>query len=133
MTKKVLFVCSENSGRSLLAEALFNAMAPSGWTAISAGVTPAKAANTNALKALEEMGISVEGLRPKPIDEAALEEAQRIITVCGVDFCPVAHLAKVEQWEIEELKGKPIEEVRRVRDRLREKVEDLIQRIEAGG
>ena len=98
MTHKVhniLFLCTGNSARSILAEAQMNALAPHRFMAYSAGSQPAGAVNPFTLQFLRENGLPTDGLRSKSWDEFALEGAPHmdfIITVCDQaagEACPV--------------------------------------------
>jgi len=62
-----LFVCVQNAGRSQMAEALFNKMAPKGWTAVSAGTVPAVRVNPAVTQVLKEIGIDISHAKPKAI------------------------------------------------------------------
>jgi arsenate reductase len=89
---KVLFLCTANSCRSILSEALFNHLAPDGLQAFSAGSQPAGIVNPRALQALRRAGIAVQGLRSKPFDELRALCTDVVITVCDKaagDVCPV--------------------------------------------
>ncbi|WP_090655177.1 arsenate reductase ArsC [Nitrosomonas marina] len=87
----VLFLCTGNSCRSILAEAVFNHLAPDEWQAMSAGSKPAGQVHPQSLVLLESEGISTEGLFSKSWD--SLPAAPDIvITVCGNaagEACPV--------------------------------------------
>jgi arsenate reductase len=90
----VLFLCTGNSARSILAEAILNHRAKGGFTAYSAGSHPSGAVRLEALRQLESAGISTEGLRSKSWDEFALPDAPRmnfVFTVCDSaanEVCP---------------------------------------------
>ena len=91
----VLFLCTGNSARSILAEATFNALAPAGWRAISAGSQPAGYVHPKSLALLAREGIATDGLHSKSRDEFAGPEAPHmdlIVTVCdnaAGEVCPV--------------------------------------------
>ena len=93
----VLFLCTHNSARSILAEALLNDMGKGGFKAYSAGSSPRENQQPNALglQVLEKAGVSIEGLRSKTWDEFATPDAPKmdlIITVCdnaAGEVCPI--------------------------------------------
>ena len=131
MTRTILFVCVGNAGRSQMAEAIFNKLKPTGFLAISAGTRPAEEVNPLVVQALSEIGIDAGRSRPKPITQDMVVEAERIITMgCEAEeFCPVKFLPKVEDWKIEDPKGRSLEEVRSIRDNIRQRVEVLLEEL----
>ena len=88
--KKVLFLCTGNSCRSQMAEAIVNARLASEWQAVSAGIKPAGYIHPKALTALSEIGIQHEG-RSKRVDEFREEDFDLVVTVCdsAAEECPV--------------------------------------------
>ena len=131
--KTVLFVCIENAGRSQMAEAIFNKYAKGRFKAVSAGTMPGKRVSPLVVEALKEIGINISGKKPKLVTSEMIKEADKIITMgCGADFCPVNFLPKVEDWELEDPKGRPIEKVREIRNEIQMKVETLIQVLSTG-
>lgn len=87
----VLFLCTGNSCRSILAEATFNALAPEGWRALSAGSQPAGYVHPKSLALLEREGMSANGLYSKSWDDLPLAP-DLVITVCASaagETCPV--------------------------------------------
>ena len=89
---KVLFLCTANSCRSILSEALFNHLAPGGVRAYSAGSEPKGFVHPLTLKALERAGVACDGLLSKPIEAHAELQPDVVITVCDKaagEACPV--------------------------------------------
>ncbi|MBZ0282890.1 MAG: arsenate reductase ArsC [Anaerolineae bacterium] len=91
MTKRVLVLCTGNSARSQMAEALINARMGDQWQAVSAGTQPAPQVNPYALRALAEIDIQTEGSRPKHITEFTGQAFDVVVTVCddAAENCPV--------------------------------------------
>jgi arsenate reductase len=133
LTRAILFVCVANSGRSQMAEAIFNKLKPDGFRAISAGTKPAKEVNPLVVQVLREIGIDVSGARPKPISTEMIAEAEKIITMgCEAsNFCPARFLSRVEDWNIEDPKGKTLEEIRSIRDTIRDHVRELLRQLQS--
>jgi protein-tyrosine-phosphatase len=129
---KVLFVCVHNSGRSQIAEAVFNHEAARmglDARAESAGTVAGSAVNPVAVEALEEIGVEASGLRPKQLTQRMVEDAGRIVSMgCGVDAdaCP-ARFVVTEDWGLDDPAGLPIEDVRRIRDEIVVRVRALLK------
>lgn len=125
---KVLFVCIENAGRSKMAEAFARSM---GLDASSAGTVPACEVNPIVAKAMKEVGIEISQSKPRYLDARMIDEADRIILMgCSVEsVCPAVLLGKMkkksEDWNLEDPKGKPIEDVRKIRDEIQARVKVL--------
>jgi arsenate reductase len=126
--KMVLFVCVGNSGRSQMAEAFFNQAAGGRAKAISAGTKPASAVDPKTIEVMREVGIDISTAKPKALTVEMLEQASRVVTMgCGAEgVCP-ASFVETEDWQLEDPKGKPIEEVRRIRDEIKAKVMKLLE------
>lgn len=132
--KKLLFVCVHNSGRSQMAEALFNHYAFGQATGLSAGTQPADDINPTVIEAMSEIGIDIAGNNPKPLTIDMIESADRVITMgCDVaETCP-ASLVPSEDWELDDPQGKTLGEVRRIRDVIAVRVKALIAELESAG
>ncbi|MGB9612958.1 MAG: low molecular weight phosphatase family protein [Candidatus Margulisiibacteriota bacterium] len=132
--KNILFVCIENSCRSQMAEGFFNHLAQGKAKAFSAGTQPSKEVNPLAIRVMKEVGVDISNQRPKLLTEEQIKNADRVVVMgCGADVgavCPAVVLERVENWDIEDPKGKPIEKFREVRDIIREKIESLVKEIE---
>ena len=121
----LLFVCVENTFRSVLAEALFNRVAPPGWSAGSAGVRPAAAVNPVVQDLLGEVGIALGPKTPRLVSPEAVRRAARIVTFGCVDRCPPGTRGKVEDWPLPGATSKTGEELRAIRDEIRRRVAAL--------
>ena len=128
--KTVLFVCVGNSGRSQMAEALFNQAAGGKARAMSAGTKPASAVDPKTIEVMREVGIDISAARPKALTMEMLDQADQVVTMgCGVEgVCP-ASFVETEDWQLEDPKGKPIEEVRRIRDEIKTRVMKLLESV----
>jgi arsenate reductase (thioredoxin) len=121
----VLFVCRHNAGRSQMAQAFFERLAPRGLQAESAGTEPAERIWPEVVEAMREAGIEIGDRRPKELTQQMQERASAAVTMgCG-DACPFVR-APVEEWEIPDPAGRPLEEVRAIRDLVEERVKDLL-------
>ena len=127
--KTVLFVCVENSFRSQIAEAYFNKFAPEGWRAISAGLTPAENVHPNAVRLMLEEGIDISHKRPQQLARDLQEEADTAIIVCGGALCPIVYTEHIEEWNMPDPAKMPLEEARKIRDAIKDRVLNLIERI----
>jgi len=126
--RTVLFVCVANAGRSLMAEAMFNAGAPDGWRAISAGTMPATAPNPRTAEVLREIGLDVPAHPPRLLTPQMMEQADLRITMGCLDSesCP-ARLKTLElrDWALPDPARLDPAGVRRVRDELRQRIDAL--------
>ena len=110
----VLFVCTENAGRSQLAEHLFNAsVVGTEHQARSAGTKPRQAVYPEVIEALKRRGIDASAAAPKPLADELLAWADRVVTMgCG-DECPVTG-KPTEDWELPDVKGASAEQVEEI-------------------
>ena len=125
--KQVLFVCTHNAGRSQMAEALFNRAAPRDVRAESAGQAPRnEGVWPVVIEAMREIDIDLSGKRPrKLLPETQLHADWAITLACGAT-CPYVPTI-VEDWDIPDPAGKPLDEVRVIRDQIELRVHDLIE------
>jgi len=125
--KTVIFACVHNAGRSQMAAAFFNAMADAQKArAISAGTHPGDRVHPEVVSAMSEVGIELAKARPQKLSAELAKGAHALVTMgCG-DECPVVPGAKRDDWPLPDPKGRPIEEVRRIRDEIRHRVGALI-------
>jgi arsenate reductase (thioredoxin) len=122
--KYVLFVCTQNAGRSQMAQALFERHGPPDVRAESAGAEPADRVHPVVVEAMQEIGIDLSDRRPKKLTlEMQLHADWAITLACGAK-CPYVP-SVVEDWDIADPAGRPIEEVRSIRDDIEQRVLDL--------
>jgi protein-tyrosine-phosphatase len=128
----VLFLCRQNAGRSQMAHAFFERLAPN-HVAASGGSEPAASVHPAVVSAMREVGIDLSGRTPRRVDQAMLQRADIVISM-GCDDPAVCEYPgrKVEDWSIEDPSSKPIEDVRRIREQIRARVEALVARLTAG-
>lgn len=130
--KTVLFVCVHNSGRSQMAEAIFNQLAQGKALAVSAGTNPGDAVDPTVVKVMREAGIDLSGKKPRALTLDMIDMAAKMITMgCGVDaggVCPASFI-ETEDWGLDDPKGKPIEQVRKIRDEIKARVTKLIDEL----
>ena len=126
--KTVLFVCVENAGRSLMAEAIFNANPPPGWRAISGGTRPAASAHPRTGRMLEEIGVVPPGHAPQLATPEMIESSQVRVTMGCLDdaSCPAnLKTLKMVDWALPDPAGLDDAAARKVRDEVRDRVRGL--------
>jgi protein-tyrosine-phosphatase len=130
MTKPtVLFVCVHNAGRSQMAAGFLLHLAGDRIDVLSAGSQPAEQVNTVAVQAMAEVGIDLAREVPKVLTDAAVREADLVVTMgCG-DECPFFPGKRYEDWVLDDPAGQGIEMVRGVRDEIRRRVELLVAEL----
>jgi arsenate reductase len=112
-----------------MAAAWFNALAdPAQGRALSAGTAPASRVHPEVVRAMSEVGIDVSRNAPVLLDDNLARESQLLITMgCG-EACPVVPGLRREDWPLDDPKGKSIEAVRAIRDDIKRRIEELIER-----
>lgn len=130
--RHVLFVCTQNAGRSQMAQALFERHAPPDVRAESAGQDPRRDGIwPNVIEAMREIGVDLAERRPRRLTvEMQLHADWAITLACGAT-CPYVPTT-VEDWDIPDPADKSLEEVRAIRDALEVRVKELVeQRLDA--
>lgn len=123
---EVLFLCVHNAGRSQMAAALLARAAAGRVVVHSAGSDPAEALNPAVVAAMAEVGCDIGGERPTRLTDAMARSADVIVTMgCG-DACPVYPGKRYVDWELPDPAGRPLEEVRPIRDEIRRRVDELV-------
>ena len=125
-----LFVCLHNAGRSQMSQALFERAAGGRHRALSAGTTPADRVHPEVVEVMGELGIDVSGRTPRLLTRDLAEQADVVVTMgCG-DECPYIPGKRYLDWDLEDPKGRPVEEVRATRDDIARRVEALVEELD---
>jgi arsenate reductase (thioredoxin) len=126
---RILFVCVQNAGRSQMAEALFSRAAGSRHAARSAGTKPADAVHGAVVEAMREQGVDLAGVKPRRLETADVEWADVVVTMgCG-DECPYVPGKRYLDWDLPDPAGRPLQEVRAVRDEIARRVDALLAEL----
>ena len=126
----VLFVCLHNAGRSQMSQALFERAAGGRHTAASAGTTPGERVHPEVVEVMRELDVDLSDRVPQPLDRDAAERADVVVTMgCG-DECPYIPGKRYLDWDLPDPKGRPVDEVRSVRDDIAGRVEALVREFD---
>lgn len=132
MIKRVLYVCTENSNRSQMAEAFTKLHGQGALEAFSAGSAPSGVVNPRAVRAMAEVPYDLDKHRSKGLDEVPEGPYDFVITMgCG-DDCPYVPAEARDDWPLPDPKGMPSEEFNQVRDEIERRVKDLVARVTGG-
>jgi arsenate reductase len=128
IVQTILFVCVENAGRSQMAEGFFKKYAPSNLMAISAGTKSASKINPIVVEAMKEVGIDISNQKSKDITEDMIRNSTKIVNMGCMEkeSCPTLFLHNVIDWNLEDPKSKSLEDVRRIRDEIEQRVQELV-------
>ena len=126
----VLFVCVANCGRSVLAERLFRRAAAGRHEARSAGSAPGAAPHPEVVEALGEIGLDASDHVPSLLDDEAVAWADVVVATCD-DACPVVPGKRYVRWQLPDPKGRPLPEVRTLRDEIDRRVGELLAKLES--
>ena len=119
---RAYFVCIGNAGRSQMAQALYERL---GGEARSAGSHPEHALHPEVIEVMRELGVDLSDRRPRGIEQDDVEWADVVVTMgCG-DACPVLPGKRYLDWNLPDPVGRPVEEVRALRDDIQRRVEAL--------
>jgi protein-tyrosine-phosphatase len=128
-TPEVLFVCVHNAGRSQMAAALLERYAAGRVRVRSAGSAPAEELNPAVVAAMAEVGIDLSAARPRALQAGDVRTADVVVTMgCG-DACPVYPGKRYLDWDLPDPAGRPLEEVRAIRDRIDRLVRGLVAEL----
>jgi len=125
----IMFVCVHNAGRSQMAAGFVRMLAGDRVEVRSAGSMPADQINPVAVKAMAEVGIDITDQHPRILTGADVEQSDIVVTMgCG-DACPFYPGVRYEEWAVDDPAGQDIAVVRRIRDDIKARVRQLIDRV----
>jgi arsenate reductase (thioredoxin) len=125
-----LFVCLHNAGRSQMSQALFERAAEGRHRPLSAGTTPGDRVHPEVVEVMRELGIELADRTPRGLTPELAEQADVIVTMgCG-DECPYFPGKRYLDWDFEDPKGRPIDEVRATRDEIERRVTGLVRELD---
>ncbi len=126
-----LFVCLHNAGRSQMSRALFEQASEGRHSGLSAGTTPGDRVHPEVVEVMNELGIDLSGLTPQLLTTELAEQADVVVTMgCG-DSCPYIPGKRYIDWDLPDPKGRPLEEVRAIRDDIASRVQELVSELDA--
>jgi arsenate reductase len=127
----VLFVCLHNAGRSQMSQALFERAADGRHTALSAGTTPAERVHPEVVEVMREIGLDLSDREPQLLTEELARTADLVVTMgCG-DACPYVPGKRYFDWDLADPKGRPVGQVRAIRDDIARRVETLVADLDS--
>jgi len=127
----VLFVCLHNAGRSQMSQALFEQAAAGRHAARSAGTEPAEHVHAVVAEAMRELGIDLSDRTPQLLTDELAQWADVVVTMgCG-DACPYIPGKRYIDWDLADPAGRPIDEVRAIRDDIATRVAGLAAELDA--
>ena len=128
---KILFVCVENAGRSQMAEGFFRKLGPSNFEVMSAGTKPASEINPTAVQVMKEVNIDISQNKSTTLTSEMMSESDTVINMGCMDkeSCPALFVEDIDDWNIEDPKGKSIEHVRKIRDGIEARVLELVDSL----
>jgi len=128
---RVLFVCLHNAGRSQISRALFTRAAGDRHEAQSAGTTPGERVHPEVVDVMDDLGIDLRQETPKRLTDELARWADVVVTMgCG-DACPYIPGKRYLDWELDDPKGRPLDEVRATRDEIARRVDALIAELDS--
>jgi arsenate reductase len=125
--ERLVFACVHNAGRSQMAAAFFNQRAdPAKAQARSAGTEPAERVHPEVVEAMREVGLDLSSARPQRLTPELAASASLLVTMgCG-EACPYVPGLAREDWPLDDPKGQGVDAVRRIRDEIRLRVDQLV-------
>jgi arsenate reductase len=135
---RILVLCTGNSCRSQMAEVFLKKLKPE-WEVFSAGTFPASAVSRRTIRAMQEIGIDISKNKPKNVDQFLSQSFDYVLTVCdhANETCPVftgkvknrIHIGFFDPTKIDGEPDEVFQEFRRVRDDMKERLQEYFQSI----
>ena len=132
LPKNILFVCVENAGRSQMAEAFLKKYAKNSFNVISAGTNPSDNLNPVVVSVMNEIGIDLKNQQPQLLSTSMITNSNKTVNMGCMDkeSCPSLFVKDVDDWNMDDPKGKSIDDVRKIRDQIKHNVLDLLNSLE---
>ncbi|MGA0117466.1 MAG: arsenate reductase ArsC [Ilumatobacteraceae bacterium] len=125
----ILFLCIHNAGRSQMAAGFARELSQGDVDIFSGGSEPADQVNPVAVEVMKEIDIDISGYQPQRFTDDLLAMVDVVVTMgCG-DTCPYIPGKTYVDWPLDDPKGKPIDDVRRIRDEIKSRVEALLAQL----
>ncbi|WP_346939622.1 arsenate reductase ArsC [uncultured Clostridium sp.] len=131
MKLRVAFICTGNSCRSQMAEGFAKKYGSDVLEIYSAGTIPVEKVNPTAVEVMKEIGVDLGEHFPKTLKDIP-EKIDIAITMGCIKGCPVIDTILEEDWGLDDPVGKPLDEFRKVRDIIEEKIKNLVKRVKIG-
>lgn len=129
LNPSVLFLCVHNAGRSQMAAGWMRHLAGERVDVFSGGSQPATSLNAAAVAAMAERGIDIGDELPQPWADEMVRAVDVVVTMgCG-DACPVYPGKRYVDWDLDDPAGRPVEEVRPIRDEIERRVRALLSEL----
>lgn len=125
----ILFLCIHNAGRSQMAAAFARDLSGGRVDILSGGSEPAESVNPIAVEVMAEIGIDISEFVPQRFNDDLLNAVDVVVTMgCG-DTCPYIPGKQYIDWPLDDPKGRPVDDVRRIRDEIRDRVAELLTQL----
>ncbi len=126
---RVAFICVENARRSQMAQGFAEVPGKEKVEVYSAGSRPASQIDPAVIKVMKEKGIDLSSKKTRSLNDLPPVEMHYVVTMGCEETCPAVLSKKIIDWEIPDPKGRPIDEVRRIRDIVEVKVRMLLEEV----
>ena len=129
--KKIVFVCVENARRSQMAQGFAEVFGKGKLEVYSAGSRPSSQIDPLVIEVMKEKGIDLSSRLTKGLNDLPSVEMDYLVTMGCEETCPAVLAKKIMEWQIPDPKGKPIDEIRKIRDLLEAKVKTLLEKVKS--